>query len=98
MPGKKLRVNFFNIVRFFFILIVVGVLGLFLYFPPYSRYKRLSNENFAMTEKIGVLQKEIEKLEYNIKTVEENPFLLEKIARESIGVARKGEIVIDIRD
>ena len=98
MPGKSLKVDFFSIARFFFILIAAGVLGMFIYAPTYLRYRGLRDENFSMARKNALLQKEISDLEYNLKAIEKDSFILEKIARDTIGVAKKDEIVIDIRN
>lgn len=98
MRVRRLRIDSRNIVWFIFILGVIVALAMIIYFPTYSRYKKLREENIKMVKKIGRLKREINELEKAIKSLETGSFLLEKIARESIGVAKDDEIVIDIKD
>jgi len=81
----------------FFLFLIVSA-GMVIYFPTYSRYKRLSRENEKIVKKIEAMKSEISHLQQNLDNVENDPYLLEKIARETIGVAKDDEIVVDIKD
>ena len=98
MRVRRLKIGSRNIIWSIFILGVIVAVAMMIYFPTYSRYKRLNEENIKMVKKIERIKKEINELEKTIKSLETDPFLLEKIARESIGVAKDDEIVIDIKD
>ena len=98
MRVRRSKVNFRNSIWYLFSLGIIAVLAMMIYFPTYSRYKKLREENTEMVEKIECLREEINELEQTIKNLEKNPFLLEKIARESIGVAKDNEIVVDIEE
>ncbi|MDP8290275.1 MAG: septum formation initiator family protein [Candidatus Susulua stagnicola] len=93
----------FNISKNKWIGIAAGILFLFIlvmmiYFPNYARLKKIRDENKRIVlENAGIIE-EIKDYEDKLKMVGEDPYLYEKIAREELGIARDGEIVIDIEE
>ncbi len=78
----------------FCLIILVGVI----YFPNYARLKKLKGENKRLTLENDKLIEEIADYEEKLKRVGKDPYLYEKIAREELGIAKEGEIVIDIKE
>ncbi len=98
-----MRVKLFNvdsfklwrlIIGFIILLIGVGIV----YLPSYLRLRRLRKENQRVIEKIAHLKKEIKTLETDVEKLQSESSLWEKLVREKLGVAKKDEIVIDIKD
>ncbi|MCD6583627.1 MAG: septum formation initiator family protein [Candidatus Omnitrophica bacterium] len=98
-----MRVKLFNvdsfklwrlIIGFVILLIGVGIV----YLPSYLRLRRLRKENQRVIEKIAHLKKEIKTLETDVEKLQNESSLWEKLVREKLGVAKKDEIVIDIKD
>ena len=98
-----MRVKLFNvdsfklwrlIISFVILLIGVGIV----YLPSYLRLRRLRKENQRVIEKIAHLKKEIKTLETDVEKLQSESSLWEKLVREKLGVAKKDEIVIDIKD
>ena len=73
-------------------LIVCGIV----YFPGYSKLKELRNENKRLTSENKQLEKDIIDFKVKIEQLDTDSYLYEKIARDSLGVAKENEIVIDI--
>lgn len=75
---------------------LLSTVALILYFPNYTKLKQLRRENEKLLLKNKELEGEIVDLEDKLSRVGEDPYLYEKIARDELGVAKEGEIVIDI--
>ncbi|MCK4912174.1 MAG: septum formation initiator family protein [Candidatus Omnitrophica bacterium] len=69
-----------------------------IYFPNYARLKKLRDANKKLILENAAIIEEIQDYEDKLKMVGEDPYLYEKIAREELGIARDGEIVIDIEE
>jgi len=83
--------------------IALGILFLFIlimviYFPNYARLKKMRDANKKLILENAEIIEEIKDYEDKLKMVGENPYLYEKIAREELGIAKDGEIVIDIEE
>jgi len=83
--------------------IALGILFLFIlvmviYFPNYARLKKIRDANKKLILENSEIIEEIKDYEDKLKMVGEDPYLYEKIAREELGIARDGEIVIDIEE
>jgi cell division protein FtsB len=76
----------------------VIVLTLIIYFPNYARLKKLRDENQRLSLDNQKLIAEIADYEEKLQRVGKDPYLYEKIAREELGIAKEGEIVIDIEE
>lgn len=94
-------VRFLNIKRNKFLKVIIIFAGIsvilfIIYFPNYTRLKKLKNEDKVLTERIKKLQDEIN----NLRNLQSNskPSFLEKKVREELGLAREGEIIIDIKE
>jgi len=74
--------------------ITVALLILFL--PGYTKLQDLRVKNRDLTAKIKQLQIENALLEQQAKRIETDPVYQEKIARDKMGVVRKGEIPVKI--
>ena len=68
------------------------------YFPNYARLKKLRGENKRLALENEKLIGEIVDYEEKLRRVGKDPYLYEKIAREELGIAKEGEIVIDIKE
>ncbi len=74
------------------------ILVMVIYFPNYARLKKLRDANKKLILENAAIIEEIQDYEDKLKMVGEDPYLYEKIAREELGIARDGEIVIDIEE
>ena len=75
---------------------VIFVAALFIYFPNYARLRKIREENKRLISENKNLEKEIIDYQEKIQRVGKDPSFYEEIAREDLGVAKEGEIVIDI--
>jgi len=85
--------------RTFKIIMVVfaGATVLFvLYFPNCARLKKMRSANREMNYQNALLRKEIKELSRQLAGSQKDSSLYEKYARDYLGVAKDGEIVVDI--
>ncbi|MEW6569924.1 MAG: septum formation initiator family protein [Nitrospirota bacterium] len=87
---RKRRLVFFTIVLLTFVYILVslifGEMGLL-------RYKELHNTKISMEREIKEIEKENEQLATHIRLLKEDPFFVEKHAREDFGLAKPDEYI-----
>jgi len=74
--------------------IVVFLMAIFL--PGYTKLQELRDRNKDLEVKIRYLNVENALLQQELKRIENDPLYQEKIARDKMGVVRKGEIPIKI--
>ncbi len=74
--------------------IVIFLLIIFL--PGYTKLQELRDKNVDLETKIKYLNVENALLQQELKRIESDPIYQEKIARQKMGVVRKGEIPIKI--
>lgn len=98
MVGKFLSVSRNKRVKISFLCLCFITLAGIIYFPNYARLKKLRDENRRLTLDNYELLGEIADYEEKLKKIGKDPYLYEKIAREELGVAKEGEIVIDIEE
>ncbi len=98
MAARLLNIRHAKFLKLLFLTIIIFVLGMVVYFPSYSKLKSLRKENQKLIKKIDNLKKEIADYEIRNKELGKDSFIYEKIAREKLGVAREGEIVVDIEE
>ncbi|HOX54786.1 MAG: septum formation initiator family protein [Candidatus Omnitrophica bacterium] len=67
-----------------------------IFLPGYSKLQDLKQKNLELENKIAELQKKNTELTNKEKLLENDPFYLEKVAREKMGVTKKGEVVYKI--
>ncbi|MBM3254870.1 MAG: septum formation initiator family protein [Candidatus Omnitrophica bacterium] len=74
--------------------IAVFLLAIFL--PGYSRLQELRDKSRDLEHKIKLLKRENYILQQELIRIENDPVYQEKIARDKMGVVRKGEVPIKI--
>ncbi|MFA4854061.1 MAG: septum formation initiator family protein [Candidatus Omnitrophota bacterium] len=73
-----------------------AVLLLVLFLPGYTKVQELRAKNRQLEEKFRRMAVDNSLLQEELKRVENDPVYQEKIARDKMGVVRKGEIPIKI--
>ena len=79
---------------FWFLGLIFFLLIIFL--PGYTKLQELKDRNRDLEMKIKHLNIENALLQQELKRIESDPIYQEKIAREKMGIVRKGEIPIKI--
>ncbi len=74
----------------------VTVFLLVLFLPGYTKLQELRDRNTDLTLKLKHLSVENIFLEQEIKRIQNDPIYQEQIAREKMGVVRKGEVPIKL--
>ena len=74
------------------------LLGLAVYLPNYARLCKLRKANQRLRRDIVATRNQIEGLRRNIENISKDPRIMEAISRDELGVAREGEIVVDIKE
>ena len=85
-----------SILRKAFWLFGISVFLLVVFLPGYTKLQELRDKNRELTAKIKRLSVDNYLLQEEIKRIGNDPVYQEKIAREKMGVVRKGEIPIKI--
>ncbi|MCF7873864.1 MAG: septum formation initiator family protein [Candidatus Omnitrophica bacterium] len=98
MAEKLLSTKRAKFIKLLLLGVVIFILAMIVYFPDYSKLKKLRKENQKLIGKIDSLKKEIVNYQIKNKKLKEDSFIYEKIAREKLGVAREDEIVVDIEE
>ncbi|MDP8260206.1 MAG: septum formation initiator family protein [Candidatus Gygaella obscura] len=82
---------------FNFKLLALGIVVLVIIFlPSFSRFQNLRQEDKELAELIREEKTDRVRLEEEKKRLEEDEFYIEKVAREKMGVVKKGEIIYKI--
>lgn len=79
-----------------FLFFGIAVFLLLIFLPGYTKLQELKDKNGDLILKIKRLYVENALLEQELKRIEKDPVYQEKIAREKLGVVRKGEIPIKV--
>ena len=74
----------------------LAVFLLILFLPGYTKLQELKDRNNDLEGKIKRLSVENALLQVELKKVESDPVYQERIAREKMGVVRKGEIPVKL--
>ena len=69
---------------------------LVVFFPGYTKLQELRDRNRDLEDKIRRLHIENSLLEQELTRIENDPIYQEKIAREKMGLVRKGEVPVKI--
>lgn len=85
-----------RIVKRSFWLFVIIILLLVIFLPGYTKLQEFREKNRDLETKIRRLKIENSFLQQEIRMIENDPVYQEKIAREKMGVVRKGEIPVKI--
>jgi len=97
MAGRLLSIK---ILKWLKLILAIGVFSAVatLYFPNYAKLKQLRNENQKLIFENQRLEKEVDSYTKKLEELGEDSYLYEKIARDDLGIAKEGEIVIDIEE
>ncbi len=74
--------------------IIIGLALFVVFLPGYSKFMELRARNISLERKIEHLEQENVRLYKEKEKLEKDIDYVEKIARESMGLARQGEIPI----
>ncbi|MBN2097338.1 MAG: septum formation initiator family protein [Candidatus Omnitrophica bacterium] len=69
-----------------------AVLGI-IFIPGFIKMRNLAQENRRLEQQIAEIRQSNQSLQEQQQMLKNDPLYLEKIAREKLGVARKGEVV-----
>ena len=83
-------------IRFKPVQIVIAVIIAAIFLPGYIKFMQLKVKNMHLESEISRLERENIRLYKEKKRLEEDINYVEKVARESLGVTKKGEIPIRI--
>ncbi len=81
-----------------FWLFVIALFILLVFLPSYTKMQDLKDKNIQYREQIEELKQERVNLLEERKRLETDPEYLEKIAREKMGLIRKGEVIYKIEE
>lgn len=98
MQVKALKIDFPKIIGFGFLLLILFLIIFATFLPKYTKIKELAQENDALSQKISQVESEIVALKKDLEAIKEDPFYLEKIAREQLGAVKDNEAVIHIEE
>ncbi|MBU1905895.1 MAG: septum formation initiator family protein [Candidatus Omnitrophica bacterium] len=85
-----------SVLRKGFWLFGITIVLLIIFLPGYTKLQELRDRNSDLEVKIGQLAKENSLLQKELERIKNDPVYQEKIAREKMGVVRKGEIPVKI--
>ena len=74
-------------------LFIITLFVLIAFLPSYSKMQDLKQKNRDYAGQIEELKRKNVELREEKRLLEEDPFYLEKVAREKMGLIRKGEVV-----
>ena len=76
----------------------IAIIGIFIiaavFLPGFSKLQKLREKNRNLERRIEILTKANEGLAKEKEKLENDPSYIEKIAREKLGMAQKGEIIL----
>lgn len=78
-----------------YILLGAILLGV-IFIPGYLKIKRLDRQSRDLEMQITELKQTNKRLREEQRMLENDPFYLEKVAREKLGVAREGEVIYKV--
>ena len=76
--------------------IVIALILVLIFLPGYAKFMELRSKNIYLEKEIERLESDNIKLYNEKKKLEEDIDYIEKVARESMGLTREGEIPIKI--
>ena len=87
-----------KLIKGFLLLTAIVSIIYFLFLPNYTKIKKLQERNKELESNIIVLAEDIEILKDDLENFKNDPFYLEKIAREQLGIARDNEVIVSVED
>lgn len=81
-------------------LVFLGIIVILLviYLPGYSKLQELKAKNSQLLDNIERLKNENSELTLQIKRLKDDPFYIEKKARDKMGIVKEGEIIYKVID
>jgi len=79
-------------------LFAFAFIAFIIFLPGYTKLQDLKQKNVELEGKIAELQQKNTELINKRELLENDPFYLEKVAREKMGVTKKGEMVYKITE
>ena len=64
------------------------------FLPPFIKYQQINHKSRALDRQLKSIKEEIKRLEEEKRRLETDIIYVEKRARDRIGVAKKGEIIL----
>lgn len=77
---------------------IIIICGVLLSYQPYSELRRFRKEISGLEEEIATLREANENLRSEVKALKEDPFYIEKVARDDLGLTKPGEIIYHIKN
>jgi len=90
--------GYLRLLRYTFFALLFIIAGAFLYLPNYSKLKKLRGANKRLSNDIEQLEDEIKDLKRKYENVEIDPYIIEEIVRDDLGMVKENEIVVDIQE
>jgi cell division protein FtsB len=75
---------------------IIIICGVILSYQPYSELRRFRKEIAELEKEIVMLKETNESLRSKLKALKEDPFYIEKVARDDLGLTKPGEIIYHI--
>ena len=73
--------------------ILLGIIAVIVIFAPgYIRLRELQGKNKMLLEQIDKLKHENQDLAHQVESLEDDPFYIEKRARDRMGIGKEGEV------
>jgi len=79
-----------------FLILGLGLFLLLMFLPGFSKVQELRDKNRDLEGRLKDLSVENSLLEEELKRLEHDPVYQEQVARERMGVVRKGEIPVKV--
>lgn len=79
-----------------FLLFVFAFAILMIFMPTFSRMQDSKQKSLEYQARISALKREDIRLKEERRLLEEDPAYLEKVAREKMGLIRKGEVIYQL--
>lgn len=98
MQVKSFLIKHAKLLQVLAVTVLAFIIFMVLYFPNYTKLKKLRQANTKMERQIEQIEKEISQLKKTLIRIGDDPYIYEKFARDELGVARENEIVIDIEE
>ncbi|MDD4956947.1 MAG: septum formation initiator family protein [Candidatus Omnitrophica bacterium] len=83
MEGKKITLY----------AVIMAVVLYVVFLPGFSELQRMREEEKEQEKRVQLLEEENERLKEKLARLRNDPVYLEKVARDKLGIVRKGEII-----
>ena len=78
------------------VIAIIIILGAFLAYPGYMELRKFNRRIAKLDEEIKSLEETNRDLRQEIEALKSDPFYIEKVVRESLGLIKPGEIIYKI--